>query len=157
MKQALVGLIALAVGQLSAGSLPADTMYFNEATFLAAAGAVNYEDFEDETVTGTPYSSTGSTSITFSYFTATARTRIVNVFNVAQSGNANIVPVGGTKYLGVNPDFVPHAVTLQFPSPIRSLGFYYRDINETGAGKVTLSILGGSNYSLAGTGDNDTL
>jgi len=121
--------------------------YSDEASFLAAAGLVATEDFEDEPLVGTAGGG-AQTLITFDDFTATSTPAALKVLDSPWYGNHNTT-AGGAKYLSADTDigWTSSEVTLAFDYAISAFGLYLIDIEDG----VTLTI-GGSDYTVPGHG-----
>jgi hypothetical protein len=121
---------------------PGVMIFDNQADFLAAAGSVTTEDFEDEPLVG-DCSSGAQTFLSFDHFDATATPAALKVLGVdCGNGNHNTTP-GGFKYLSADTDLggVSAFVTLSFNTFLHAFGLYLIDI-EAGGGSVELTING---------------
>lgn len=127
-----------------------DVLIFdNQAEFLAAAGPVTTEDFEDEPVVGT-CDSMNVPTITVDDFSATTVPEAAKLLDIPCFGNHNTTP-GGVKYLSFDTDAggVSSEVTITFNSPISALGFYIIDLDNNPL-EVTINDIP---YTVPATGD----
>jgi hypothetical protein len=130
------------------GSANGGSVFDNQSDFLAAAGSVLTEDFEDEPLVGTQGGG-AQTLIAFDHFTATSTPAALKVLNQPWYGNHNTTP-GGAKYLSADTDigWQSSEVTLTFQYPTSVFGLYLIDIEDG----VTLTI-SGTNYVWGAHGD----
>jgi hypothetical protein len=117
----------VAMGRSS--SLQRFDVFFDQASYLAAAGTVVVEDFEDEANSGTPDAG-GLDVLGFDDFTATASLPALKVFDAPQFGNDNTTP-GGAKYLAVDTDVgsLGADATLTFHEPAAGVGVVLIDVD----------------------------
>ena len=124
----VVAVIALVFG--SPQQADGITVFQDQASFLAAAGQVITEDFEDEPLIGTPDSGAMSL-IVFDDFTATSTPAALKVLNAEWYGNHNTTP-SGSKYLSADTDIGRQCseVSLTFDFPVSAFGLYLIDVED---------------------------
>ena len=119
-------------------------VFFDEASYLAAAGAVVVEDFEDEATSGTPGGG-GVASLALSSLTAASTPAAVKLFDAPEANVFNTTP-GGAKYLAFDTDVGNQGsvATLTFSEPVAGVGLDLVDVNRIDlvAGEVTVAVPG---------------
>jgi len=125
------------------------TIFDDQAAFLAAAGQVLTEGFEDEAPVGTGNSG-GVASLAFDDFSATAVPAALKILDVPWVGNHNTTPLG-KQYLSGDTDTLMASadLTLTFASPIHNLGMFLVDLDAFDA-EVTIN---GATYIIPAHGD----
>lgn len=126
-------------------------MTFNDqGDFLAAAGPVTTEDFEDEPVVGS-CASGGQVALSFDHFDAAASLPALKVLDTdCGNGNHNTTP-GGTKQLSADTDLggVSADVTFSFNTSVHAFGLFLIDA-EGGSTQITIN---GNSYLVPPTGN----
>jgi len=119
-------------------------VFFDEASYLAAAGAVVVEDFEDEPTSGTPDGGALS-SVDFSSLTASSAPAAVKLLDAPTANVYNTTP-GGAKYLVFDTDIgnTGSVGVLTFAEPASGVGLVLVDVERIDlvAGEVTVSVPG---------------
>ncbi len=119
-------------------------VFFDEVSYLAAAGAVVVEDFEDEPTSGTPGGG-ALTSIDFSSLTASSTPAAVKLLDAPTANVYNTTP-GGAKYLVFDTDLgnTGSIGVLTFTEPVGGVGLVLVDVDRIDqvAGEVTISVPG---------------
>jgi hypothetical protein len=119
-------------------------VFFDPASFLAAAGATSVEDFEAAPPSGTPGGGALS-AIAFDAFTASSVPAAVKVLDAPLLGAHNTTP-GGARYLAFDTDLgnTGSVGTLTFDVPVAGVGFVLVDVDRIDlvAGEVTVTVPG---------------
>lgn len=108
----------------------ADEIFNSQLEFLAAAGSVMTETFENAPNIGTPGGG-GEEMIVFDYFSATSAIPALKIFDSPMSGNFNTT-TGGAKYFAIDTDIghTGSAVTLTFEDSLWAFGLFLIDPEE---------------------------
>jgi hypothetical protein len=125
-------------GQPAAGVMTFD----NQADFLAAAGAVTTEDFEDEPVVG-DCSTGGVSNLSVTDFSVASSVPALKLLNIPCFGNHNTTP-GGAQYLSMDTDVggVGADIMIVLDNPSTAFGLYLIDL-ESASIEV---VINGSSY-----------
>jgi hypothetical protein len=119
-------------------------VFFDRASYLAAAGTVVVEDFEDEPNSGTP-SGGALTAIDFDAFTASSTPAAVKVLDATLLGAHNTTPAGA-KFLAFDTDQgnVGSVGALSFHTPTPGVGLFLVDVEQVDLAveEVTVSLPG---------------
>lgn len=119
-------------------------VFFDQAAYLAAAGAVAVEDFEFAPTSGTPDGGALG-AIVFPAFTASSVPDAVKVLDTPVANAHNTTP-GGARYLAFDTDVgsLGSTATLTFASPVAGVGLFLVDVERIDqvAGEVTVSVPG---------------
>jgi hypothetical protein len=113
--------------------------FTDRTLFESAVASPTVEDFENETVSGTP-STGGVASLTFSDFTVNATLTAAKLVNFPNFGADNTTS-GGSKYLLIDSDLPTSYPTIEFvfSTAIKAFGFSYTDFTK---GDFTFSAAG---------------
>jgi hypothetical protein len=124
-------------------------LFSDQAAFLAAAGVVTTESFEDDFTTA-DCDSGALTLITFNDFTATSDIPALKLLDRNCFGNHNTTPQG-LKYLGADTDVsgVSAAVEFDFAQPLMVFGLFLIDLDFA----VLEITVNGVNYPVVPNGD----
>lgn len=124
-------------------------VFDDEAEFLAVAGPLAKENFEDNFTTA-GCDSGALTVIPFNHFTATSDIPALKLLEQDCFGNHNTT-ADGRKYLGADTDVagVSAAVTFDFVQPLRALGLFVVDLDFANL-EVTVN---GMSYPVLQNGD----
>jgi hypothetical protein len=130
---------------LTAAAAQATQIYTDRASFEAAIGFFDVENFETSALVGTT-SSGGLAGRNFADFSVMSNPRAIKILDEVVIGAGNTTPLG-QRYLSLDTDRTQGSVaTFSFDSAIQAVGFDYSGLSEPGA-SPTITIAG-ETYSI---------